>query len=414
MKQDGTNILKRLEICCERAGGKPLLAKATNMSRSQLFRYVKGTTHVPTDRLIDIANASNVHPYWLLTGEGSPDIPPIQGFISTDQPLTIDAKSLTECLAMAEQIDRDYNFHMTPSHKAEFVFALYHGVVYEAKLYRKPIQFESSKALEIYGFLSNIQGEMPRRLMLNIIDVLHKSSNGLLSELEIRTFCNYLNTAIRGYYDHATLGQPYFDRMGYSLEEDNAKSIDEFLKEIKQKHILREEHIKILDLGCGNGRYLLHFAKDKRLKLTGMDNNKLAQKICQSYEAAGKLPAHTFVEGDIYKMPFPDSSFDLIFASASIFHIPFLANSDHGFNQAMQEIRRVLRPKGLIYIYSRYGNGFEPFPFFQLHNEGSIRQICQKNAFQMLWFKKFFWQDSIEFIPKVGFNNWFSTLLSKT
>lgn len=414
MKTLDQGMAQRLELCASRAGGKKQLAQVCDISLPQLFRYVKGKVILPVDRLVAIANASNVHPYWLLSGEGSPDIPPIESFLSPEQMLQIDAKSLTDSLTVVEQLDREYSFNMTPKRKAEFVFALYSSVNYEAKILGKPPTFESSKALEIYGYIASIQGELPRKMLLNTIEVIRKASSNLLPDKEVRTFCNYLNTANKERYNHPTLVQPYFDRIGYRLEPDTVTYVDELLQEIKHQHALREEPIKILDIGCGNGRHLLHFAKDKRLQAIGLDNNSRAKTICTGYEAAGKLPDKSFVEGDIYELPFKDNSFDMVFSNASIFYSPFLADSPHGLNQIMREIRRVLRPKGVIYIHSRYGVGFEPFPFFQMHNEGSIRQLAQGHDFHMKWFKKFFWRDSIEYIPKAGFNDWFSVLLVKS
>ena len=414
MKLSDADLSKRLEICAHRAGGKKTLASVCEISLPQLFRYIKGTATLPTYKLVAVAKASNVHPYWLLTGEGAPDVRPIQSFISVEQMLQIDAKSLTDSLLMAEQIDREYGFNMTPKSKADFVFALYTGVYYESKLLAKPYKFESSKALEIYGYLNSIQGEMPRKMLLNTIEIIRQASSNLLSDKEVRTFCNYLNTANKERYNHPTLVQPYFDRIGYRLEPDTVTYVDELVQEVKRDHALREEHIKVLDLGCGNGRHLLHFAKDKRLQVIGIDNNCRAKAICNGYEAAGKIPENSFFEGDIYELPFKDGSFDMVFSNASIFYSPFLIDSPYGLNQVMQEIQRVLKPKGVVYIHSRYGIGFEPFPFFQLHNEGSIRQVAQKHNFQMKWFKTFFWNDSIEYIPNAGFNDWFSTLLVKS
>lgn len=407
-------IAIRLKTCIDRVGGKKAMVEQTGISLSHLFRYINAQAILPTDRLLSIARAAKVHPNWLLTGEGSPDISPITSLVSEQQHLLIDAKSLVHSLTLAEQLDLDYGYRMSPSAKAEFVFALYHAVRHESQIYGNHTKFETSKALEVYAYLSSIQGEIPRRMILNTIEIMFKAAKGDLPEKEVRTFCNYLNTAIKNVYNHQAIGQPYFDRIGYNLEPDTVEYVDNLITEYKKSFLFSDKPMHILDIGCGNGRHLLHFSKDKHIKITGIDNNATAKRICEDYEKAGKLPQGTFVEGDIYNLPFKDNSFDFIFANAILFHAPFLAESPHGVNQLMLELRRVLKPKGAVYLHSRYGSGFDPFPFFQLHNEATIQLMSKKSGFHVQWFKKFFWNDSIEYIPQARFNDWFSTLLTRT
>jgi SAM-dependent methyltransferase len=412
MKQIDQVLLTRLEICVQRTGSKKALATATQISLPQLFRYLKGETVLPSDRLTAIAHAANVHPYWLLTGEGAPDLPPIKAFASTEDGISLDSHSLTECLQLADSIDRDYQFHMTPTLKAEFAVALYQAIYLESRLYDRPMKFESSKALEVFAYVSSIQGEIPRKMILNTIDILDSISKSKIPEKEVRTFTNYLVTAMRDLYNHPTIGQPYFDRIGYTLEADTAAFVDYQLKEVKQSFLYANK-IEMLDLGCGNGRHLLHFAKSSLFKLHATDNVELSKKICLAYEEAGKLPRGTYTEADMRNLPYPDNSFDLIFSNASIFHVPYFPHSPHGLHAVFKEMLRVLKPKGYIYIHARHGNGYEPFPFFQLHNEGSIRQIAHHFGLQVKRFERIHIQDSVECIPKTLFNEWFSALLRK-
>lgn len=409
---DKSTLPFRLNVCSERAGGHRALARSAKISEAQLYRYLKGQSEIGAEKILSISAAAQVHPYWLLTGEGAPDVHPIEGFISKDQLVSIDADSLMECIAQADEMDRRYHLQLTPKTKAEFIFALYQGVAYESRQSGKPVKFESSKALEIYSYLSNVIGEVPKQMILNTVENINKISNGKLPAKEIRSFCNYINSAVKNAYDDERT-RAYYDRIGYEVEGDNLKYLNKVLDDIKKRFLYSEKKLKVLDLGCGNGRHLLHFAKDARLEPIGIDSCQYAQDICLALESSGKLPKGCFMKADIHSLPFKADSFDVIFSNASIFHTPFILDSDYGLNHVFAELRRVLKPKGTLFIHARYGIGFEPFPFYQMHNEGSIRQLCQKHKFSLIEFEKFEWNDSIECIPKIQFNRWFSAYLEK-
>jgi SAM-dependent methyltransferase/transcriptional regulator with XRE-family HTH domain len=402
----------RLNICSDRAGGRRMLAKQAKVSESQLYRYLSGESEITAEKILSIAAAAQVHPAWLLTGEGGPDVPPIHGFIRKDQPVLLAADTLMACIAQADEIDRRYHLQLTPQTKAEFIFALYQGAAYEAKQYGKAMAFEPSKAIEIYCYLSHVLGEIPKQMVLNTVEILNKIANGKMPAKEIRSFCNYINSAIKNSYDDPQT-RAYYDRIGVSLEKDSQVYLDKILQQLKQRHRYADTRLKLLDLGCGNGRHLLHFCQDVQFQVVGIDASEYAAKTCRNLEASGRLPTGTFIQADLYSLPFKPTTFDVIFANASLFHAPYLANSAYGLNAIFREISRVLKPKGGLFIHARYGMGYEPFPFYQLHNEGSIRQLCHKHGFEMRTFEKFVWQDSIEYLPRVRFNEWFSTHLQK-
>lgn len=55
-------------------------------------------------------------------------------------------------------------------------------------------------------------------------------------------------------------------------------------------------------------------------------------------------------EADARNMPFADGTFDVIFASLSLHH----AGGAHGIRQVVSEMKRVLKPGGVILIYDVY------------------------------------------------------------
>ena len=95
---------------------------------------------------------------------------------------------------------------------------------------------------------------------------------------------------------------------------------------------------KLLDVGCGAGIHIKHYLK-KGAKCLGMDLSKtmieLAKKNC---------PDVDFKTGSVVKLPYQNSSFDIVTASLVIDYVKDL-------NKAFSEVRRVLK-KGGLFFYS--------------------------------------------------------------
>jgi tRNA (uracil-5-)-methyltransferase TRM9 len=105
----------------------------------------------------------------------------------------------------------------------------------------------------------------------------------------------------------------------------------------------------VLDLGCGNGR-LLEMCRNNKVKYTGYDISteliQIAKEKCQQYS----VPEASFQVGDMRFLPFASASFDIVFAVASLHHLPHQINRW----QALSEIYRVLRPGGLLLMTNWY------------------------------------------------------------
>jgi SAM-dependent methyltransferase len=92
---------------------------------------------------------------------------------------------------------------------------------------------------------------------------------------------------------------------------------------------------RALDLGCGAGLNLDHLARYARP--VGTDFSEEALRFCL---ARGH---RMLAKADAAELPFPDCTFDIITALDVIEHV----DSDH---DALVELRRVLRPGGLLII----------------------------------------------------------------
>lgn len=102
----------------------------------------------------------------------------------------------------------------------------------------------------------------------------------------------------------------------------------------------------VLDVGCGQGIDLTRFARGGA-RVTGIDLTPRHVELATKHLAALELEA-TIVQGDAEAMPFADASFDLVSSNGVLHHTP-------GFDAALREIHRVLRPGGeaQIVVYNR-------------------------------------------------------------
>jgi len=107
---------------------------------------------------------------------------------------------------------------------------------------------------------------------------------------------------------------------------------------------------KVLDLGCGNGKLRLLF-KDVKIDYIGVDNSQRQLDFVES-RSDFKIASQKFVHSEIFRLPFSDNSFDVIFFLAVLHHIP----SQNLRLKALEEIRRVLKPSGVLIImnWNRY------------------------------------------------------------
>src|SRR5688572_5409739 len=96
---------------------------------------------------------------------------------------------------------------------------------------------------------------------------------------------------------------------------------------------------RVLDAGCGHGRYLDAFAA-MGARVVGIDAGR-------GPELSGRRlddPRVTLVQGSVLRLPFRDASFDLVFSDGVIHHTP-------DARAAFVELARVVRPGGALYVW---------------------------------------------------------------
>lgn len=99
-----------------------------------------------------------------------------------------------------------------------------------------------------------------------------------------------------------------------------------------------KESDKILDLGCGNGRFYEYL---KKSNYVGVDPSSELIKICKN-----SYPEANFIVASGDNLPFKDNLFDKIFSIAVLHHIP----SEKLRKSFLLEVKRVLKKDGIFIL----------------------------------------------------------------
>lgn len=115
------------------------------------------------------------------------------------------------------------------------------------------------------------------------------------------------------------------------------------------RRVLSREDARVLDLCCGTGDLAAAFRRAGRARVYGADfaHPMLTRAIAKARASEAAVSAtrtnDSYAEADALQLPFVDASFDLV---ASAFGFRNLANYDQG----LREIRRILKPGGVLAI----------------------------------------------------------------
>ncbi|MFI0778060.1 methyltransferase domain-containing protein [Streptomyces sp. NPDC021212] len=101
---------------------------------------------------------------------------------------------------------------------------------------------------------------------------------------------------------------------------------------------------KVLDVGCGVGKPTMWLARRSGAIVKGVNISRKQLDIANaSVRSEGLQDQVSFEVADAMNLPYPDDSFDRVWALESMVHMP-----DRG--QVLREIARVLRPGGRLAI----------------------------------------------------------------
>jgi len=131
-------------------------------------------------------------------------------------------------------------------------------------------------------------------------------------------------------------------RQDYNLiAQDFARTRREIWEETKflfKDYLVPAE--RVLDLGCGNGRWFPLF-QEKKADYIGVDNSEKLIKIAKE-----RYPQAKFQVADALNLPLPNNFFDKIYSIAVLHQVP----SEEFRFQFLKEAKRVLKPGGLLIL----------------------------------------------------------------
>ena len=130
--------------------------------------------------------------------------------------------------------------------------------------------------------------------------------------------------------------------------------------------------IAIADLGCGAGRDLAFFEREQPSAVTvGIDASAAMLEAARPH-VHGRL-----VEGDLRLLPLEAGSQHLVWACASLLHLP-----KQQLPAALSEARRVLAPGGVLAVTMKAGTseGFEPNTQRDLGRAPLLRPLRRRRA----------------------------------
>ena len=103
---------------------------------------------------------------------------------------------------------------------------------------------------------------------------------------------------------------------------------------------------QVLDVGCGTGTLAMEVARrvGRTSRVVGIDPGVEQIARARSKAARRNLPIE-FQIGVIKQLPFPDQTFDVVFSTLMMHHLPKILK-----RQGLAEIARVLKPGGRLVI----------------------------------------------------------------
>jgi ubiquinone/menaquinone biosynthesis C-methylase UbiE len=126
----------------------------------------------------------------------------------------------------------------------------------------------------------------------------------------------------------------YWDRIAPEKRFSHPLRLEWLLKHLRSE-------ARILDHGCGYGRLLGQLSEAGYSNTVGTDFSEKMLMECRS-----KFAHSTLVRNDGQTLPFCDRAFDAVLLFTVLTCIP----GDDDQRELLAEVRRVLRPRGILYI----------------------------------------------------------------
>lgn len=106
---------------------------------------------------------------------------------------------------------------------------------------------------------------------------------------------------------------------------------------------------KVLDMGCGSGRYTIALSKLGAKHVIGFDLGEKAISRARDLVQKLELDNISFQVGNFHQLPFENESFDFVYANGTLHH-------STSIKKGLEEIKRILKPQGKAWLFL-YGKG---------------------------------------------------------
>jgi SAM-dependent methyltransferase len=152
---------------------------------------------------------------------------------------------------------------------------------------------------------------------------------------------------------------------------------------------------RILDAGCGNGRYTKFLLRraDPDALVTGFD---LSQRMLKRARRRLKSPRATQIAADLTRLPYADGCFDAIVCGWVLEHLP-------DPRPGLLELARVLKPGGKLLLMvtedTLTGAMCSRMWHCRTHNRAELRRTCQACG---LGWEKPFWFSRFHAVLRLG------------
>jgi len=139
----------------------------------------------------------------------------------------------------------------------------------------------------------------------------------------------------------------------YDRGRDHGPEVLELWMNALQAHLQSLNVIKILDLGCGTGRFSESLSVYFKAEVVGIDPSAKMLERAREKQPGGRVQ---YERGSAEAIPLPSASIDLIFMSMSFHHFGNRA-------LAARECRRVLREQGVVFVRTGTREQIKEYPY---------------------------------------------------
>lgn len=374
-----TTFPERLKHCVQQVGTQNEFLEKVSLSRSQLFRYLDGETYPTLDKLCNFSNASNVDLGWLTTGKGNP-------CKTENQSLSFSYELMEHVIKAVEDALMEYQGPaLTPTQKSVIIPLIQAEMELEKELGFNEGILDSADIPRILDYTRSMRKNNMLSAYKKTSFKLHENEEPTSDLQDLGTFTNIICQSTIDYFSSDT-GERYCQRTDGIVNEYTRKFMFHIMESMFKQ--IRKNDIKMLDIGCGSGRYMeyIHNNYSDRISVQGIEPSDMPLESCYEKERMGNLPKSSVQKADARKLPFEDNSFDFLMSKAMLQWLPYFKALPIGANKVFSEASRVLNSGGCFYFDMRHGSGHREFlPFNQTYSKADVQKLAEDHGFKILW-----------------------------